>query len=195
MAVVQCAKGHYYDDAKFSECPHCKDGLDKVRKETYDDDLEKLKTEMISIAMVNDETTVALQVEAGTASDEGKTIGTYSFENGTELITGWLVCVRGRQRGRDYRIFHGWNRIGRDHSMDICLAEDEKISSKNHAAIVFDDRSSGFYAVNEEGSLTYINGEQLLESREIKTGDRLEMGGSEFIFIAFCTEERKWEEE
>ena len=37
MGVVRCVKGHYYDDVKFSECPHCKNGLNKVRKETYAD--------------------------------------------------------------------------------------------------------------------------------------------------------------
>ena len=23
MAVIRCSKGHYYDDTKFSQCPHC----------------------------------------------------------------------------------------------------------------------------------------------------------------------------
>ena len=23
MAIIQCGAGHYYDNEKFSECPHC----------------------------------------------------------------------------------------------------------------------------------------------------------------------------
>ena len=23
MAVIRCSKGHYYDDTKFAQCPHC----------------------------------------------------------------------------------------------------------------------------------------------------------------------------
>ena len=38
MAVVKCSQGHYYDDSKFDECPHCKNGLEHIKKESYVDD-------------------------------------------------------------------------------------------------------------------------------------------------------------
>lgn len=194
MGVVRCVKGHYYDDVKFSECPHCKNGLNKVRKETYADDIEKLKTEALDAGKYVDEETVMLQVENGPFSDSGKTIGAYSLETGTELLTGWLVCVKGPARGRDHKLFHGWNRIGRDASMDIYIPEDSKISLRNQAAIVFDEKNTVFYLVNEEGSLTYLNGGRVMGSTEIVDGDRISIGDSELIFIAFCTKERTWEE-
>ena len=28
MAVIRCPQGHYYDDEKFSHCPHCGKKLD-----------------------------------------------------------------------------------------------------------------------------------------------------------------------
>ena len=51
-----------------------------------------------------------------------------------------------------------------------------------------------FYLVNEEGSLTYLNGDRVMGSTEIVDGDRISIGDSELIFIAFCTKERTWEE-
>lgn len=195
MAVVRCDKGHYYDDVKFNECPHCKDGLNKIRKETYKDDIEKLKTEALETRELDNEKTMPIQIETEAAANSDKTIGVYSMEMGTELLTGWLVCIKGPARGRDYKVYHGWNRIGRDYSMGICIPEDKSISAHNQAAIVFDNRYTKFYIVNEEGSLTYLNNNHVLESTEIKTGDLIKIGESELIFIAFCTEERKWESE
>ena len=185
MAVVCCEKGHYYDDVKYSECPHCKDGIDKIRKETYIDDIEKLKTQAFAAREFDDKKTVALYMEPREKDDASKTIGAYNFEAGTALLTGWIVCVNGPLRGRDYKLFHGWNRIGRSLSMNICIADDEKISDYNHAAIVFDDRSIKFYIINEEGTSTYLNGNYIVGSEEIKSGDRIQIGDSELIFIAF----------
>ena len=195
MAVIKCSQGHYYDDSKFDECPHCKNGLEKKKKESYVDDLEKLKTQIGVKKPEDDEKTVCLEIGAGENIDTDKTIGFYNFESGTELVTGWLVSMKGPSRGRDYKLFHGWNRIGRGSDMDVYISDDRSISLQNQASIVFDDKKSKFYLVNEESSLTYLNGVHTAGSTEIKTGDKISMGNTELIFIAFCTEERKWEED
>lgn len=188
MAIVKCLNGHHYDNSKFDSCPHCKNKniheIDRDITVNFDyidpDDYDKTR---------------AFDIENGTPLDDEKTIGAFSFERGTNLITGWIVCVKGPAKGRDYRLYHGWNRIGRGVSMDVYIPDDKNISEDNHAGIVFDERTSQFFIVNQSGALTYLNGESLFDNEELLTGDRIKMGDSEFIFIAFCTEERRWEEE
>lgn len=187
MAVVRCEKGHYYDNVKYDECPHCKNGLEKIKKECYADDLSKLEDVTIPLNIP--------ELDKQIDNSGGKTIGVYNFETGTKLIVGWLVCTKGLSRGRDYKLFHGWNRIGRSARMDIYIPEDKKISADNHVAIVFDDKKDTFHIINQQGSLVYLNDESITETRVLKTGDKIVVGDTELIFIAFCTEERGWKEE
>ena len=35
MKVVRCGNGHFYDADKYSQCPHCLNGLKKVRRDGY----------------------------------------------------------------------------------------------------------------------------------------------------------------
>lgn len=191
MAIVQCPNGHHYDNSKFDECPHCKSD-----NPFFDVLYEYEETVAFPAEELDDyDKTIDFHMDDPSLSDNEKTIGAYSFEFGNELITGWIVCIKGPARGKDFRLYHGWNRMGRNMSMDIYVPDDKKISADSHAAIVFDDKKSKFFLVNENGALTYLNGEQLTQSTEILSGDKITAGDSEFIFIAFCTEERKWEEE
>ena len=66
-----------------------------------------------------------------------------------------------------------------------------KISKSEHAAVVCDSKKGEFYLVSSQGSLTYLNGQTVNDSVSINTGDNIEVGDSIFIFIAFCTEERR----
>lgn len=200
MAVVRCEGGHYYDDEKFSRCPHCgiftNIELGKTQKRgLYDDD--KTVQLKLSEADLNrlQEHTVSLADSSVKASDDQKTIGHYSADKGNECVTGWLVCVKGDERGRDYRLHHGFNYIGRGYDMSICIVDDQSISRSKHCAIVYDDRSNAFSLVPIGGNLVYRCGESVTQPVRILTGDIIEIGKSEFEFIAFCREGRIWEKE
>lgn len=201
MAVIKCENGHYYDDKKYDKCPHCEKGLAKIRKETYVDDLNNVKTQGIEYydktadepLSTRKNTDITIAEEQLAAGKEGATIGIHNIKDGTGLVAGWLVGIKGKYRGRDYKIYGGWNKIGRGIDMDIYLPDDMKISAAEHAAIVFDNKNCDFYLISRRGNLTYLNGELSTDSSKIKTGDQIGIGDSLFIFIAFCTEERKWE--
>lgn len=187
MAIIQCTNGHHYDDSKYKECPYC-----KITGE-YVMDYEKT-VGCGDMSFYEYDKTIAFDIENGMVDDDEKTVGAYSFEKGTQFVTGWLVCTKGPARGRDYKIYHGWNRIGRNMDMNVYIPDDVDISSDCHAAIVFDDKKGCFFIVNDSGALTYLNGERIADSAGLSSGDKINMGSSEFIFIAFCTEERRWEE-
>ena len=79
--------------------------------------------------------------------------------------------------------------------MDIYIPDDRAISRDEHATIVYEDHNSEFFLVNCKGNSTLLNGKPAEEVNRLESGDRITMGKSDFVFIPFCTEDRKWEEE
>lgn len=197
MAVVRCNKEHYYDDAKYKSCPHCEDEQKRIRRETSKGDINEMETGCLPFVLEpcpNGEKTVNVMIENTEPSPNDVTLGTYYFGFGTRLLAGWLVGIKGWSKGRDYRLYYGWNRIGRGADMDVMVSEDRKISSTMHAAVVFDDKKAKTYLVNGQGSLTYLNDRLLAETEVLRDGDVVRMGDSQFIFVEFCKEGRKWED-
>lgn len=191
MSITRCKKGHYYDLEKFSQCPHC--GI------FVDDEDEKTMQLLKPNDLLEEEKTIAMRTSnrPGLKSDQSddKTISFYKEEKGADFITGWLVCTKGPEKGRDYRLRHGFNRIGRDHAMDVAVMEDALISRESSAAIVYESKTNCFYAVSQSGGTSYVNGKLLESPQLMKTGDIMEIGKSEFEFIAFCREGRIWEKD
>lgn len=193
MAIVKCSKGHFYDNAKFSQCPYC--GI-----MAPDDDVTVSLASQANRSA--DDKTVALrpaslsegnmQNTESMADEDDKTVRFYEEQKGIDLIVGWLVCVSGMERGRDYRLHQGFNRIGRDYKMDIPVMDDKSLGREPVCAVVYDDRTNKFFAVQQQGNMAYLNGEVLQGAVELKTGDIISAGKSRFEFVAFCREGRTW---
>ena len=115
-------------------------------------------------------------------------------ESGLEPVVGWLVCVTGKSRGKDYRLKAGFNRIGRNPDMDILLNGDRSVSRENHCAVVYDKKSNETFLTPGKGTLTYFKGEMVREAKKLHSGDEIEIGENKYIFISFCEGERAWEE-
>lgn len=194
MSIIRCEKGlHFYDDTKYDTCPHCQLQKDRMLKHTMQ--------EQMTVAMYSEEIPkleeYVLQSENRkiTANDYGRTVGYFSPVRGNDYVTGWLVCIQGPEKGRDYRLHHGFNRVGRSMNMDIFVPDDPAISRETHCSIVYDARSNRFYAVPGKGTLTYVNQELLEYQKTLNGGERLQLGDSCFEFIAYCREGHTWEEE
>lgn len=200
MAIIKCSKGHFYDDAKYSQCPHCgilSEDDDAVtvsmasqRRESDDD-----KTVALKPLAPADGGMATTPAAGNVVEEDDKTIRYYAEEKGADLIVGWLVCIVGMERGKDYRLHQGFNRMGRDYQMDVPVMDDKSMGREPVCAVVYDDRSNKFFAVQEGGSVAYLNGSVLQGAVELKTGDIIAAGKSQFEFIAFCREGRTWENE
>ena len=190
MAVVRCAQGHYYDDEKFSRCPFCGVSID------FSAVSDSGKTVALSPAVSDDgeDRTVSLKAAEQLPDDDQKTIGLYSDLRGNDLVTGWIVCVEGPERGRDHRLFHGFNRIGRGAGMQISIEADPSVSRSNQCAVVYDSRGNTFYLVPEKGNQVLLNGNPLRMPAELKAGDLITIGHGIYEFVPFCREGRVWEE-
>lgn len=92
-------------------------------------------------------------------------------------------------------MYYGYNTMGYSRSNQICLIEDVSVAKKVHCSVVYEDRKNLFYLIPEENHPTWLNGSLLENAKELKSGDQIRMGKSEFEFIAFCRGERKWDKQ
>jgi hypothetical protein len=96
-------------------------------------------------------------------------------------LVGWLVSFTLDESGRDFRLFEGKNKLGRDLSNDIRISQDGKISG-DHATILF--RGDSFYVKDEMATNpSYHNDIEIKPGQavEVKDGDRLKFGSNTFI--------------
>ncbi|MCD8239186.1 MAG: FHA domain-containing protein [Clostridiales bacterium] len=168
MAIVKCGKGHYYDDEKYQQCPICE------------------KSGRASA----DEKTMAFFTPK--ADLDERTIGFNFKKTGCDPVVGWLVCIDGPEKGRDFRIHSGRNFIGRDFSNDIPLANDGNISRKEVGYVIYEPKKNKFLVMNGEGAGVYLNGKLITEPTELKNYDRVKIASYDMEFIAYCKGDKKW---
>lgn len=184
MGIIQCPGGHFYDDRKYRKCPYC----DQSSEESVTVRMSESVIEMDPVKISWEE-----RERYEEDYDDEKTVSYFSKEKGNDFVTGWLVCIKGPEKGRAYALYYGFNRIGRSYGMDIYLEEDRQITRECHCAVVYEYNKNEFFLVPEGGNLVYLNGEFLDKAAKIETGDVFKIGNSEFEFVAFCRGDRKWE--
>ncbi|MCI9036052.1 MAG: FHA domain-containing protein [Lachnospiraceae bacterium] len=136
-----------------------------------------------------------------TATREKKEVGQTETEVEESLflkeenpVCGWIVCVAGARKGKDYRIMAGKNFVGRADDMDIQILGDNKISRRNHCVIVYDDKQGKTVMLpGDSNGIVYLNGEAVYMPTQLQQYDVIEMGDSQFLFMPFCGDHFKWE--
>ena len=183
MALKRCDNGHYYDPETYSTCPSC--GVH---------DLDLQTTQARSVQPPDAEGTTQARGSTGAKQrDTGVTVAMVRKKTGMDPVVGWLVCIDGPEKGRDYRIRSEKNHIGRGSNMDICISGDETISRENHAMISFNPRNLHFrIAPGNSRGLVYLNDEEVEVPTDLKPYDMIEIGQGKFLFIAFCSEKFQW---
>lgn len=173
MEKIICKNGHSYDPEKHTNCPYC--GID------------------INDFIINRESHTANYSNQNDVESYGKTLPLQDYlagkqaEEKAQPVVGWIVEISGKNRGRDYRILTGRNRIGRVAANEIVLDYDEAIEQIEHANILYDPNKNCFYlAIGGGRGLVYLNGELISSKVELKTNDHILVGKTEFVFIPFC---------
>ena len=202
--LIPCSRGHSYDADLYSECPWCRKegGKSSILKNA-----PTFQYEAPGSGFSEDSKTVAkdpgedifLNSASRKSQDKGmsspaggKTIGFWAEPSGNDLVTGWLVVVKGSLKGRFYPIYYEKNYLGRSHDMDIIINGDPFVSEKKHCSITYDVKyTNRFYAVPGNGE-TLLNDSLLEKPTEIRSGDRLSLGNSVYEFVPFCREGHAW---
>jgi hypothetical protein len=201
MEMKKCPNGHYYDASIHADCPYCNNvagggvtlplgGFNAAGEVTVGGS----PTMPLSGAPSDNGRTVAMSqsVNNGNA-DEGRTVALIQEDKGIDPVVGWIVCIDGAEKGRDYKIHADNNFIGRSDRMDICIRGDETISRENHAVISYDVVDNTYYFRPGDGrAIVRLNDKALFEVAEIKPYDKITIGKTQFMFMPFCGEKFQW---
>lgn len=193
MAVVRCEKGHYFDNEKYAECPHCQSDLSEPPRRGISDMQTVLGASFPTVADRAMRQQLHIQLgSSGKSAEDEKTVGIFQMKKGCDPVVGWLVCVAGKERGRDFRLHAGRNFIGRALNNDIALVDDERVTREDHCSLVYEPGRSEFWLARGKGDDVLINGERLDINCQLQAEDKLEIGESRFVFIPFCKVDRLW---
>jgi hypothetical protein len=190
MAMKQCTSGHVYDDAKTPVCPYCT-GNGNVG-------VTRPLNAGIAAPVFPKTSPVASSVIPKTMPldnpETNKTMALNLNEKGIDPVRGWLICVDGEKKGKDFRICGEKNYIGRLRSNDICLDFDNSVSKEANAVISYDSRGNKFFIQPGDGKNNiYVNDNLLLSPAPLKDYDMVEIGQTKLIFRSLCNDNFKWD--
>jgi len=184
--MIRCSEGHFYDPSKHSACPWCalpagaETSPEKTRAVRPPDPPPPLPG-----------AAAAAGPPAGATRRVGQTAP--AGPKKPEPVVGWLVCVDGPDRGRDFRLHAEKNFIGRSDVMDVAIANDDTVSRERHGIVVFDPKKQLFWLLPGEASgLVYLNGDAIHSPTVMKSDDVVEVGETKLVLIPFCGEKYNW---
>ncbi len=190
--MIRCAEGHFYDPAKHSSCPWCGKPLDMGGAATG---AEAASQKTVPLRAPEDGQRTAPAAGAAAGPAPGATKRLIREQLGMDPVVGWLVCLEGPDRGRDYRLHSEKNFIGRAPTNDVCIASDDAISRDKHATITFEPKKQTFWLVPGDSSgLVYLNGDVLYTPAQLKERDTLELGKTKLVLVPFVNEAFRWSE-
>jgi len=197
MRMVTCDNGHYYDQEKNATCPYCANnsGIDIQTKQTVfqSGGNDEEKTALYQSTSSDDEKTVYHSPSSKASNDSAR-----NEEDSSQpiLLAGWLAIISEEGRGTSYTLTFGMNTIGRSDENHISIQNgDSSISREKHAVIIYDYSNNLFFIKHGDGQfLSYVNGEVLLDTRQLKANDKIKVGSTELIFIPLCSEVFNWED-
>lgn len=221
MKMVQCEKGHFYDQEKSLSCPYCNQTDDSERTvilgmnegeerrdshPSYGGGIEKTvavfpgRDEGWNLSSDDIGKTVAVIPErspGGYEEDDNRTVAIFKKTKDFKVdpVVGWLIALNGKYKGKDYKVHSDNNFIGRDQSMDICIEGDETISRERHAVISFDNRRKEFYFSPSEGrAIVRVNEMPIYNTVKLEDFDEIEIGETMLLFRSLCGDSFSWED-
>lgn len=218
MQAIQCSKGHFYDQS-LGQCPKCAE--EARRRGSAFNLVPDIESFIPNTAPVEPQGgfdvggvggTIPVTEPGFTATDFAATTpvnsGGWQVDDygetqpsgvngvaGFDPVVGWLVCVQGPNRGRDYRLHSGTNYIGSSKEMDVCIDNDKTISRHRAASISYDDRGKVFFIQRGEGrNLIYLNGAAVRSDADLAIYDHIIIGSTELVFVPLCCDRFTWQE-
>lgn len=194
MAMQQCPNGHIYDDRKSAACPYCSGSSGVARPLNSAGGMEPSAFPKTAPMGQNYAPAEPIPATAPYVNPEiNKTVALNVNDKGINPVCGWLICLEGDKKGKDYQIHSEKNSIGRAKTNDVCLEFDSSISKESNAIISFDNRNNKFYIQSSEGKNNiYVNEKILLLPIELFDYDIIEIGQTKLIFRTLCNDSFTW---
>lgn len=108
MGIVKCPNGHFYNNSVFDQCPNCNadtvnyDGGDSMTVPVGFDNSIDFGDSTIP-ASVGTDALFSNVGSGGKTDDSAQTVAIYNKEEyKVGPVAGWLVCVEGPDKGKDF---------------------------------------------------------------------------------------------
>lgn len=165
MLLKACGHGHFYDGAKFLECPHCAGGL--TRENFLDEEMSRKKTRQLD--------------------------KTKKRKGGRQYTAGWLVCTGGAVCGRTYPFYDGENLVGIGRSLDISFIPDAAGEEEIYFTLLCNSAKDTYQIiVPENGQSVKLDGELLAAGKHRLQADQMiQTGDLTFLPVAFDVKKYK----
>ena len=187
MASTVCGNGHLYDPDLYVSCPYCNGG-DKMI--SFEGPGKTMPLTGGFGAGQPVQTFIGKNPDQFICADPGLTV---AKEMNLEPVVGWLVCIEGPEKGKDFRLVDKQNTVGRSEAMDVRIT-DMTVSRDGHARIAYDSRHNNFTLIPAETTNNiYVNNEPAYVPVKLKSFDCIEFGASKFIFVPFCCDRFTWQ--
>lgn len=214
MKMQQCPNGHFYDAEHSDACPYCQ-GAGRTRPLTAAPALGATRAVLpeaipataplaqgepeafpktLPFARSEGPAEMPIPPTAPLQANFGATMPLGAAEDGSCPTLGWLVCVEGKKRGRDYRICTDHCYIGRGQSNDISLEFDGAISRDTHLLLCYNrlDRTFWLDAAQSRNNV-YLAGQLVLQPVRLQPGDVFTLGQTSLRFVPLCGPDFAWE--
>ncbi len=203
MGIVQCQNGHFYNNDVFDQCPNCNaDSMAFENSEaltvpvSYDDSGFGFSSDLPS-SLPTDAMFSEIADRKNDSDNDGQTIAFYNKEEyKIGPVAGWLVCIEGPDKGKDFRILAGRNLIGRSSSnkYQVNLSDMNISRTDAVASIAYDDRHNEFiFGAGSYGNiLPFVDGQPCMNQLPIMAYSKIEIGQSTLLFVPFCGEHFTW---
>jgi hypothetical protein len=191
--MTRCPDGHFYDPAKHATCPWCALPTDAGAPEQK---TRPIQAPVQAAPPPLPGATPAPPPVLAAAPPPNATVRVGASAKAglkNEAVVGWLVCLEGPDRGKDYRLHAEKNFIGRAPNMDVAIEGDSTVSRERHGIVIFDPKKRTFWALpGDAAGLVYLNGDIVNSPASMKADDILEVGQSKLVLIPFCGERYGW---
>lgn len=195
--MTRCPEGHFYDPTKHNSCPWCAlpadvEGGERTRPAVP----PPLPAGFAAGPPPPPPPPPPLPSPPAAKPGATRRAAAEALGVKNDPVVGWLVCLAGPDRGRDFRLHAEKNFIGRSPAMDVCVAGDETVSRDRHALVIFDPKKQVFWAVPGDASgLVYLNGDIVHSPTPMQRDDVLEIGQTKLVLVPFCGEKYSWSRE
>ncbi len=217
MNMLQCKNGHFYDADKHSTCPFCTSAMDvgvtrPLGNQPQNANInapEFPKTAPLygNPAPMGDPMDPAPAMNFAIPDPmqsfpktqplnnpyTNVTVALDKNEKGIAPIRGWLICIEGNKKGKDFGIRSEKNTVGRGKENSICLDFDESISREPEIIITYDQRKNNFWIQPGTRGNVYINEDILLTPIQLNAYDIISIGKSKLLFMPLCSEKFNWD--
>lgn len=213
MKLVKCPNNHYYDGDMYTTCPVCSGNMQSANGDAtipltqvteavaptepidifdrFNDENKNDQAQSLSDVIGDVTRTVNTGDETIPLSLNGMKL---SSENKRGYVVGWLVCIKGENKGASYNLYTGKNFIGRNNDNDIIL-KDKTVSRQRHGNIVYEPKAGMFLAApSESRELYYLNDQVVLSQMALTPYDIISLGESELLFIPLVGHEFSWDD-